>query len=127
MATIWVAHEPRGRGAKQTDLQPLYDYAEANGFEAVKFIFSKHFAVSLNPLEALAVAENFAAGFDFGDADGEGGDIWCLAGGDPLAGVICSIALCHEAIEAHAPVFKSLRYLREGAYVPIKVPTGVQQ
>jgi hypothetical protein len=120
--TIFIAHEPRG---ENIDLQPLYDYA--NG-QPVQFVYGKTFNISQHSQEAYAVAENFAATFDFAN------DQWGVVGGDPLAGVVCSIALTHAALDVGVTSIRSFRYIREkdptGArtiprYLPIFLPTGV--
>lgn len=121
---IYIAHEPRGAGI---DLTPLYDYAKAEGHE-VSFVFSANYNVGQHPQELMAVAETFAAGFDFGR------DLFAIVGGDPLAGVFCALALAHEARPISATEFQSLRYVRERdgtgrrtipRYIPITIPTGV--
>jgi hypothetical protein len=124
MPTIYVSHEPRSEGI---DLQPLYDFADERGMD-IKYIYTKGFNVSMHPQEALATAEAFAAGFDFDK------DVWMVAGGDPLAGVICMVALVHEAIETNSKAVKSLRYIKAKdetgkrtipMYIPLEISTGI--
>jgi hypothetical protein len=122
--TVYLAHEPRGPGI---DLRPLYDFAKSEGHD-VRFVFSKAYNVGQHAPESLAVAETFAANFDFAK------DFLVLAGGDPLASMFCSIALTHEAIAAGAKSFRSLRFIRDrdaagnrtvAKYLPVTIPTGV--
>ncbi|SRR5580765_3900762 len=124
MPTIYVSHEPRSEGI---DLKPLTDYADAHGM-GIKYVYTKGFNVSMHPQEALATAETFAAGFDFDN------DVWMVVGGDPLAGVICMVALVHEAIATKSPKVNSLRYIKAKdetgrrtlpMYIPLEISTGV--
>jgi hypothetical protein len=124
MPTIYVSHEPRSEGI---DLQPLTDYAAEHGMD-IRYIYTRGFNVSMHPQESLATAETFAAGFDFKR------DMWMVVGGDPLAGVICMVALVHEAIATKSTKINSLRYIRAKdesgrrtipMYIPLEISTGV--
>jgi hypothetical protein len=126
MPTIYVAHEPRGAAI---DLRPLEEFARANNSD-IRFVFTKGFNISQHPQEAMAAAETFAAKFDFRN------DKLVVAGGDPLAPMIITVALTHEAIATGAPSFGTLRYIRDRddlgkrtipMYIPIDVSTGIDQ
>ena len=124
MSTIYVSHEPRSEGI---DLQPLHDFAAERSMD-IKYIYTRGFNVSMHPQEAHATAETFAAGFDFDN------DYWMVVGGDPLAGVICMVALVHEAIATKSTKINSLRYIKAKdasgrrtipMYIPLEISTGV--
>jgi hypothetical protein len=122
--TIWIAHEPRGRGI---NLDPLREYASFEG-DDIRFVFPKDFNVSEHSVRAMDMADIFASEFDFEN------DVFTVVGGDPLAGLYCMVALMHEAIEDKATEINSLRYIREKdatglrtipKYIDIQIPTGV--
>ena len=122
---FYVSHEPRGANI---NLSVLTEYAKAKGHD-IRWVFTKSFNVGQHPREALAVAETFAADFDFEK------DVFGVVGGDPIAGVICAMALTHEAAAVGAKSINSFRFVRDrdeegnrtkDNYVEITIPTGVR-
>ena len=114
--TVYIAHESKN----DLNLAPAEEFGE------IRFVFSKEFSPGFSPKEAKLLAEAALADFDFQD------DYFLIAGGDPIAGMVASMALADLSVkrDLDETTIKTLRYTRDfdeygnrsiSRYVPIEV------
>ena len=95
--TVYIAHESRN----SLDLSPAAEFGD------IVFVFTKDFSAGFNPKEATLIAEKMLEDFDFSK------DYFLIAGGDPIAGMIASMALTLYAEDDKDQPLKTLRYTKD--------------
>jgi len=95
--TVYIAHESRN----SLDLSPAAEFGD------IVFVFTKDFSPGFNPKEATLIADKILEDFDFNN------DYFVIAGGDPIAGMIASMALTEYANEDGDQTLKTLRYTKD--------------
>jgi hypothetical protein len=94
--------------------EPLYEHGD------VVFILPSTFSPGVNPAGASRIAREVLEKFDFAN------DHFTVAGGDPLAAIVCSGILYDISAEKEATHFNYLRYERPkganpAAYTPMRI------
>ena len=95
--TVFIAHESRNC----LDLTPAQECGD------IEFVFTRDFSAGFNPKEATLIASKMLENFDFEK------DYFLIAGGDPIAGMIASMALTEYADPERDQTLKTLRYTKD--------------